>query len=1116
MPGRKAGSGTSTTSPGTQAAAERIRQRKAARELAAETRATKAAARIRKNRSGPELATHVVDELNRAGRVRLSKSEQKELLKWKPQIDRAMRGRTFDLRGDFLHLRDRPGSAVGGFLRGIGHEAVGSVFEAAREPNNPNELGPDWMSDPRMRGAGLAAKTALDFQIGPDARKAITGQEGFSAPWAIGGGLLGVIPFKGGTGALKGASGALRGGKAGMRTLQVGEHVQQLPTARSRFTRSFIEGPADKVSNWIMKEDSKAATLIRKAEGLKFLPNPSARARVAKGAGAAQSARAAREQAKMVPNLNALPDEDSIEDVAHYWWAQLPKSFRNVEGLKLVRNARAKELDDLINFQDAPTRQIESSDLPLKIEDLSASIARLDQIIANPPKLNQKIIDAVRALSLDRRSILTKAAVLDDDVAAVREGLVSRWLGVEPTGEEAFIGHRSKKVRGANPSLLPSSPGVGRVRLPEGVTQENKLILAKTGRVRESTHVAAQDWQASQTYRSGVLSRDELGAMGDPFDINKGLPEGSVLINPKGRVFPSHWKKDRLPDIKDGDEEELRKAAAEIVESFLSEPTTPEELDAYLAAVLEEGVQWNELRVVPSSVVSRYYGQFTPVRGATTGGKAYDTAVDFMAASIIFARLGYIPKNIAQNLIMSIPHQGPFALMNIPRAAQILADPDLRHLFSAEVGFSGATAGIGRELSGFGSKAKGIPARSAELVGKIADNPLRISALVHEIAAEGVIPRFSPFLSAADKQKLLALWTPANEALLNNVRWRATDAMGDFSRLTPSQRKWARRFLIIPGWLWAGSRYPIHFAATHPGRSAAIGYAAAGAPGLEEVGGPDLPPVTDFMASGLPYYLEGIGGDKGKVMRTTSLSPVSTPWEILAAATGSSPRTVGSYANPLITGAYNTFNQQKQGPFGAYPAEGYRDAGEASLARLAPNYDFIRDLVSPPQDDPRYPGDKSRLGRIARESGVVPIEITRDEKTGAKAKNETDLSVTSSAIDKHMPAKFKRQAQKDLKQAYTQKTQVDVLRAKIQKDTDAGLPYYQAVYPAELDLAVKWGIITPAIAKKQKAWAATADQKELEKETRYFRDHILPDYNGAIADVKGALEYYGWKPSKPK
>jgi hypothetical protein len=55
--------------------------------------------------------------------------------------------------------------------------------------------------------------------------------------------------------------------------------------------------------------------------------------------------------------------------------------------------------------------------------------------------------------------------------------------------------------------------------------------------------------------------------------------------------------------------------------------------------------------------------------------------------------------------------------------------------------------------------------------------------------------------------------------------------MADFSRLTPKQRKWARRFLIIPGWLVAGSRYPIHFAATHPIRSAALAYAAAGEPG---------------------------------------------------------------------------------------------------------------------------------------------------------------------------------------------------------------------------------------------------------------------------------------------
>jgi hypothetical protein len=588
------------------------------------------------------------------------------------------------------------------------------------------------------------------------------------------------------------------------------------------------------------------------------------------------------------------------------------------------------------------------------------------------------------------------------------------------------------------------------------------------------------------------------------------VPEDHVLVNPKGRALPPHWKTDRLPHLADADEEEIKTAAREIIQSFIAEGT--DDIEAMKRAAAEAGVSWDELRVVPTRVVNRYYGQFIPTRGATKGGRVYDTAVDFTAASIVFARLGYIPKNIAQNLIMSVPHQGPFMLVNIPRAAQALADPELRHLLSGEVGFSGPTQGIGREFSGYGSKSKGIPSRVAGVVGGVADTPLRISAFLHEAAAEGVIPKLSPFLTDADKAKLKALFLdphPAKRALLNDIRSRSVESMGDFSRLTPSQRKWARRFLIIPGWLWAGSRYPVHFAATHPVRSAAIGYAAAGEPYADRLGLPQNRPITDYMAKGLPYYLEGFDTPWG-VQRTTSLSPVSTPWEMFGAATGSSPRAAASYANPLATTAYNIAAKQVGGSFGTYRTDTYREAARRNAERLFPNYDFARDLINP-SGEGRYPEDASRLGRIKRELGVFPLEIIRDKKTGAKAENEAELKEMRAGITKHLPPKYRAAALRDLGPAYAQKTQVDQLRAEIQKDTDSGEPYYKAIFPAELDLAVKWKFITPKIAAERKRWASSASFDELKTEVTYFRERILGDYNETINDIEAALKYYGWK-----
>lgn len=1131
MPGKKSGGGATPPPPPRTDSPSDYHSPETKAAVARETRKNR-----RRQRNRRPTPVRIVEELNRKGKVRLSRQEQKELVKWKPQIEKAMRGRTFDLRGDFLHLRDRPGSAVGGFLRGIGEAAVGSVMEQAwGEEEATRDLGPDWLKDSRVRGAGFAAKTGVDFQLGPDARKAILSQEGFSPAWAIGGGLMGVLPFKGGTGTLKGASGAVRGGKAGMRTLQLGEHVQQFPTASSRVTRKFIEKPADRVSNWLQKEESKAA----KALNLAF-PTARTSKRVARGAGRHQEQLARDAEAKVSKYFHALPDEGSVEDQAHYWWAQMPKKWRNVAGLQRLRSQLDVEFEELmsgrveqklaeqidavrvaLNKTDDPAEigkltdrltelNILYSDLPLRKVDLPRSMAELDRVIAEAPAYNDDIIQAVRALAQDRKEILIAAKALDEDTATEREGLVSGWLGLDGGGDEVFMGHRSPHGKGLTKILR--SGGTGKVRLPEGVSRPNRLILAKGGRLRASTHVSAQDWRSAQVYRQGLRDREILASMGEKFDIERGIPEGHVLVNPKGRLLPRNWKADQLAHIEDeATEEELRQAAEDIIKSFIHpEGQAP---GAFVADAKKYGVHWSELRTVPIEVVNRYYGAFSPLKVSTKGGRAYDTAVDYMAASIIFLRIGYIPKNIAQNLIMSVPHQGPFLLMNAPRAGQVLLDQELNALLSARIGFSGSTAGVGREFQQIGKKAKGLPHKGAEKVGKIADNPLRISAFLHEAAKEGVIPRFSAKLSDADKQALKNLFLPENEALLNNITWRATDAMADFTRLNPTQRKWARRFLIIPGWLWAGSRYPIHFAATHPGRSAAIAYGVAGAPGLEQVGGPDLPSIKDFEAEGLPYYVQGLGGEAGKVFRTTSLSPVSTPWEILQALMQGSERKAGSYANPVAESIINLSRSEAGGPRGHYPTN-FRDSLEKNLRRLAPNFDFAQDMISPPQDDPVYPGDKSRFGlggRLARELGVFPIEITRDKDTSQKGKNDSELDALSTAIDKHVPKQFRAAEKRVLKAAYARKTEIDTLRTKIQKETESGGPYYRAIFPLELDLAVKWKLMPPRQAEQMKKWAEKASDEDVEKEVNHVRDHYLT-YNEQINSLESLLESYGWKP----
>jgi hypothetical protein len=718
--------------------------------------------------------------------------------------------------------------------------------------------------------------------------------------------------------------------------------------------------------------------------------------RAAKAAGRQTAQNSVRESAALGEHLSALKLSRRAKaggvDVAHFWWAQLPKSHRNAEGLRLVRARQAKELEELSSgraleglnrreaalkaeaaaarngqegarpihdvLQDLEDVRVLKTDLPQRIDDVSKSIARLDRLIAHPPKLEERRIGALRALAADRRETLVAAGVLDSERAAQREGLVSRWVGLEPTGEEIFVGHRLGKVRGARPSLMPVSVGTGRVRVPEGVARENKLALAKSGRVAAGFDTAIEDWQAAKVYKTNLRVRSDLAEMGRPLEGTR-VPEDHVLVNPKGRPVPKGWK---LPaELADGgfNPDEIEHAARELVDAFYAD--SPHAIEAMQAEARATGL-WPELRVLPKDVAERYFKQFTP--GARGGAilSTYDRLVDLTAASIIFARVGYIPKNIVQNVIMAVPHQGAYLLANAVRAGQVLRDPALRARVLAEVGYSGATRAVGKE-----ARTQKVVGKLVGFVGAAADDPLRVSAFLHEASAAGVIPRTKPVMGEKDRAKLLALFeNPANRSLLNDIRSRSVEAMADFSRLTPAQRKNARRLLIIPGWLMAGTRYPFHFAATHPIRSALLAYVAMGEPGAPERLKLN-PPIDSFFEG--KGYLQGIKTPWGRE-RTGSLSPVNTPWELGGAlvqtARGKEPfgqeDTAFDYANPL----------------GAATVRFAQGEGVGSLKRLAPNVSLAEDLISP-EASPHYPEDASRLGRLERELGIVPIDVRRTE-----------------------------------------------------------------------------------------------------------------------------------------
>lgn len=1055
-----------------------------------------------------------------------------------------------------------------------GYKTVSPVAAAVVKSLSPTELAKQTYRDVRRKNVGAAA---LDIaSILPVGRGAKAVKVGLEARAAVKAPRL--------------AKAAART----RRTLTAGEKTVQLPGgARSRITRTVIEKPAEKIS-----------------ERLPGAPIVGAEARVAKHAGRETGLEAERARTVQTPHLKALPKEGSPEDVAHFWWAQLPASHRNVEGLKLVRAKQAAELKrvesgkaleslqrqkkaiqaklgaaqqpkesdplkqafakyrresagepDAMDFDEFKTyaerypKQLEHyfperkvvtevtpaaekpaaeklptedrfklmnqlQDVKLRlaglgpdVEDLTSSLALLDKAIKRAPKHNPKITEAVHSLSTDRRGILEAAGKLDPAQAAERQKLVSRWAGLEPTGEEAFIGHRldATRVRGATPTLVPGR-GVGRPRLPQGVSQRNQSVLIRKGRVRQSTHAARQDWEAAQTYRQALRARDDLALLGKPFTGR--LPKDHVLVNPRGRVIPPHWKADRIAQMGEHGwtEDEIRKASKEILGTYA---TDEQGMGEMLRQAAEEGVHYDELRVVPKKTVARYYSQFERPPYAGRIAKAYDAALDATSASIIFSRLGYVPKNVVQNLMMAVPHQGVRFFANLPRAAQVLKDSELRHLVAGEVG-GAQIAQIAKEMQTAG-KLKRIPGKVAGWSTSAADVPLRVSAFLHEAAAEGIIPKLSPVLSRNDRLALHQLLTdPKMRPVLNDVRARSVDAMADFSRLTPTQRRWARRFLFIPGWLTAGSRYPIHFAATHPGRSAALAYVAAGEPGAPERLKMNKP-VNEYFAKGMPPWLEGVPV-AGRLLRTSSIDPVGMPRDIIRAARGD-VATFADFTNPLVQGGVNVAAGRVEFPSGETKKVGYGKAAVEALRGLAPGEQFIQEEIAGKTRSKTYEG--GRLERLYRELGIVPVKVSTP--TEARIRDFRKQVVEAAVKAGQLPKGGKLGPQTS--------RAVGLLEQRWKMYAAAGVKagvknYQRKAYAVDLKLAVRLGKVKQADADRwlglvDKAYARAGDdpqkRRTIDDEVSGYRERIADDFfdDRRITGVLHGLKQAGYTVRRP-
>lgn len=783
---------------------------------------------------------------------------------------------------------------------------------------------------------------------------------------------------------------------------------------------------------------------------------------------------------------HALLKAGEGEQLAHYYYAQLPESHRNGDGLRLVLDSQRSSRDyyetsaasDLLAElekvqtarkalpKDTPASVIfehlseegklkaDIADIPEKIADLTANIGKLERLVANPPELNPQAVESARILMDDHERIMVEAG-LDPENAEERRGLLARHLGLEPDGTEVYIGHhQSPAVAG---SKFPRGAALGRTAKP-GSLKRNQLKLFASGRLHQSMETVIKDWSAAQSYVFHNIAKGDLAAMGEP--VLGHVKADHLLVNPKGQKIPRRLKVD--PNAQAEAEGFDPSDIEEYTRNYMAQ--LPEDQQRMIEQARAMG-NLHELRQVPMDVAGKYFEKLLGKKlslstagvrsrgGLEAVGKAVDMVNNAVYMSLIYSNPGYIPANALANLIMAGAQQGVFLPFNLVRSSQLLINgpKELRDLLKGEVGM-GSTVSL---TSGEQSLSKGV----AHIVGGIPDNWPRVAALLHEAARAGVISKLGPTLSQRDYAAIHDLLTnPAKRALLNDITDRAVQAMVDFNRMGPTEQALAKRLLFVWAWIRGATRYPGRFALDHPARTLIGLWVASGQPGApEEVKrkiDAVLPTFTHDMPPWLDHSIEaGHAVVQGhvfpRVFPTRAVSPVSTPLEMLQTIRGKpGAQTFAQMLNPALQSAW--FIAQKQDPRG-HDAGSYGAAIEKNLARDVPNLGLAKDLISPPAlaDAGLYPGDTSRLGRLERASRVFPIPV--DPKVALKTRESMGLEGDAAAVHREQLEEQAKEAHmgkppKEILLALDHKTALDHItgtnRGDVQKALKQTVEYY--------------------------------------------------------------------------
>jgi hypothetical protein len=719
------------------------------------------------------------------------------------------------------------------------------------------------------------------------------------------------------------------------------------------------------------------------------------------------------------------------------------------------------------------------------------------------------------------------ASVAKDEVAALESAAAKR---VKPTGivggEDAapgrtYIPYTDRPARRSLRGVQISwRGGIPKPRRTTGsYTAPFTGEAFRTGRFRDETsQLVARRFKEEVQIGQSEWIRDRLlpAAKADPEATGAG--ENAIAVRLSGGRMPAAARDylDRVAAGEPGNPVELERMADAVRRSVFigtkkeiqAGRLSQAQLDEFHRLNADGKIGWLDPKLIPRTAPAfRYAGDSKTLYAAAYMFRELNAA---MKTGIITARPAYLLPNMGGNGLLLVTQQGPVrAVANFKRALAAGS-----HLEPEQLAKLDALAQTRQGITGSITDAARGPATTAAhaVAGAwepLLDMPFRRASLLYEIQRETGMASF-------DWAKVRDFLDHADDAATVRVAQEGNAAAIDYGRMGPNEKAIMRQILFIYPWFKGSFVYAGRVFRDHP--AAAALFTQMGQFGQER--------GRQAYGVPVPSILEGTTVMGGGIVNPLNLGVLGTPYEAKRVMDWFRGRpTETGRPTDFLTPPLQAVSDVVAASAGHERFPGPAGFVEKSILEPQPYYQLDKRLTGEPSPtaiyQPRnvwekispvvvgglYPRGFSRrnVEKRARDEQLAGMPADRrararvfdERKAWAEEVNRLDLRVGGLGAG--------------VKQAFNRKAERAAAWAKASKGKYPGTVEYQrARLEADVRLAVRWGKLDPAEAKRTLEKAKTAPLDKIKKAREWFTENAYEDaFLAKLRDGRKAIRDAG-------